>query len=115
MPSPRARILAVAAVGGVIAAACSASAGPVAAPSAAVRAAPPTPAPSVAAAAPATPGPTRLDTAVDAPAFGIALTLDLPHPWMALYGVGGPDGAIDLVHRGDPPGDESQWWGPWIA
>jgi hypothetical protein len=68
---------------------------------------------TAAAAVSATPGPTHLDTAVDDPVFGIALTLDLPHPWMASYPAsGGADRAIDLIYTGDPPDDKSQWWGP---
>ena len=95
----------------LVVAACGSSA--VAAPTAAPATAAPTAAPAATVAASATPGLTHLDTTVDDPVFGIALTLDLPHPWMASYPAsGGADRAIDLIYTGDPPDDKSQWWGP---
>jgi hypothetical protein len=40
------------------------------------------------------------------------LTIDLPSPWKALppptYG---PVGSFGFVHTGNPPEDDSQWWG----
>jgi len=56
-----------------------------------------------------------LDTATIGAPFDLAMTIALSKDWRPLYGE--PQGALTLVHLGDPPDDTDQWWGPdiWLV
>lgn len=108
-----------ASIGGVIvlvAAACgSATAVPSSSPAAASSPVPPTTEapqsrePSTGPQASA--GPTTFDTTELGTWFDLPMTLELPEHWMPLTRAQTAVQTFSVVHAGDPPSDESQWWG----